>query len=144
MISSSVKRVATLFYGSFIRPDVMSLAGIESSRVTVAKLSGYDICFDPHANIFRSEQHSIYGVLVHATHEELNRLYRRDGVGEFLPEAVLVEIDSNKLLPALCFVPPLQSSAQPDRAYVELIVKAGRTHGFPSWYLSRLGRFLEK
>jgi AIG2-like family len=139
-----MKRVATLFYGSFIRPDVMSLVGIESSSVTVAKLSGYDICFDPHANIFRSEQHSIYGVLVHVTHEELNRLYRRDGVGEFLPEAVLVEIDGNKLLPALCFIPPLRSNAPPDYGYVEQIIKAAKTHGFPSWYLNRLSSFLEK
>jgi hypothetical protein len=144
MISNPAKRVATLFYGSFIRPDVMSLAGIESSSIAVAKLSGYDICFDPHANIFRSEQHSIYGVLVHATHDELDRLYRRDGVGEFLPEAVLVEIEGNKLLPALCFVPPIQSNAPPDLAYLEKIIKAAKIHGFPTWYVNRLGGFLEQ
>jgi hypothetical protein len=134
----SQKRIAAFFYGSFIRRDVMALGGFHPDRVEVAKLNGYDIAFDPHANIFRSDQHAICGVLVYPSHQELNNLYSRDGVGVFLPEAVVVETSDNRLVPAMCFMPPVRGSDAADLAYVERIIDAAREHGFPAWYLSRL------
>lgn len=141
-MSNPLKRVATFFYGSFIRPDIMSLAGFEPSTIEVAKLSGYDICFDPHANVFRSGQQCVYGILVYPSHDQLEKLYRRDGVGTFLPEAVLVETRDNRFLPALCFMPPGRNQVPPDRQYIELIAAAARQHGFPAEYLSRLEALL--
>jgi hypothetical protein len=138
------KRIAAFFYGSFIRSDVMALGDFVPQSVEVAKLSGYDIAFDPHANVFRSEHSAICGILVYPTHEELGKLYARDGVGVFLPEAVLVETQSNRLLPALCYMPPKRGTAPPDTAYVERLLEAARLHGFPAWYLSHLERFRSK
>jgi hypothetical protein len=132
------KRIAAFFYGSFIRKDVMALGGFHPETVEVAKLSGYDITFDPHANIFRSDQHAVCGVLVYPSHEELNKMYSRDGVGVFLPEAVVVETSNNRMLPAICYMPPGRNSESADLAYVELIIQAAREHGFPEWYLSHL------
>jgi hypothetical protein len=140
-MQAPVKKIATLFYGSFIRPDVMRQAGFEPESIEVAKLSGYDICFDPHANIFPADQNSIFGILAYPTHADLDKLYRRDGVGLFLPEAVMVETKNNRFLPTLCFIPPKRNDTLPDLAYVDLIINAGRQHGFPEWYLKRLGMF---
>jgi hypothetical protein len=138
------KRVAAFFYGSFIRKDVLAVGGLQPERIEVAKLSGYDIDFDPHANVFRSEQHAIWGILVHASHQQLDRLYLRDGVGVFLPEAVLVETADRRLVPALCYMPPSRKHDAPDIPYVERILAAGREYGFPSWYLSKLENFLPR
>ncbi len=135
------KRIAAFFYGSFIRSEVMALGGFHPRSIEVAKLSGYDIAFDPHANIFRSDQNAICGILVYPSHEELGTMYSRDGVGAFLPEAVVVETSDNRLLPALCYMPPRRGTAPPDSAYVERILEAARQHGFPSWYVSRLEAF---
>ena len=135
------KRIAAFFYGSFIRKDVMALGGFHPETVEVAKLNGYDITFDPHANIFRSGQNAVYGVLVYPSHEELSRLYSRDGVGVFLPEAVVVETSNNRMLPAICYMPPGRKDDPADLVYVEHIIKAARDHGFPKWYLSRLEEF---
>lgn len=120
----------------------MALGGFHPDNVEVAKLNGYDITFDPHANIFRSNQHSICGVLVYPSHEELNKLYSRDGVGVFLPEAVVVETSDNRMLPAICYMPPGRKDDPADLVYVERIIKAGREHGFPKWYLSHLEEFV--
>ena len=135
------KRIAAFFYGSFIRRDVMALGGFHPETVEVVKLSGYDITFDPHANIFRSDQHAVCGVLVYPSHEELNKLYSRSGVGVFLPEAVVVETSDKRLLPAICYMPPGRKDDPADLVYVEHIIKAAREHGFPKWYLSRLEDF---
>lgn len=119
----------------------MALGGFHPDKVEVAKLNGYDITFDPHANIFRSNQHAVCGVLVYPTHDELNKLYSRDGVGVFLPEAVIVETNDNRMLPAMCYMPPKLNSDPADIVYIGHILKAAREHGFPPWYLNRLEEF---
>ena len=132
------KRIAAFFYGSFMRHEVMTPAGFQPITIEVAKLRGYDIDFDPHANIFRSDQHSICGILVYPSHEELNKMYARDGVGVFLPEAVIVETKDNRHLPAICYMPPTRGTQPADLAYVGRIIEAAQEHGFPSWYVNRL------
>lgn len=132
------KRIAAFFYGSFMRPEIMALAGFQPTTTEVAKLRGHDIDFDPHANVFRSDQHSVCGILVYPSHEELNKMYARDGVGVFLPKAVIVETEDNRHLPALCYMPPTRGTQPADLAYVGRIIEAAQEHGFPSWYVNRL------
>ncbi len=140
-MTQTQKRIAAFFYGSFIRRDVMALSDFHPETVEVAKLSGYDIAFDPHANIFRSGQHAVCGVLVYPSHEELNRLYSKDGVGVFLPEAVVVQTSDNRMLPAICYMPPGRNDKPADLVYVEHIIKAAKEHDFPKWYVSHLEKF---
>jgi hypothetical protein len=136
------KTIAAFFYGSFIRPEIMALGDFRPKSIQVAKLSGFDIVFDPHANVFRSAQHSICGILVYPTHEQLNKLYSRDGVGIFLPEAVVVEIEGKGLLPAICYLPPTRGNKPPDVEYLKLLIDAARFHKFPDWYIRRLRGYL--
>jgi hypothetical protein len=139
---NSLKTIAAFFYGSFIRPEIMALGDFQPTNIQVAKLCGFDIAFDPHANVFRSAQHSICGILVYPTHAQLNKLYSRDGVGVFLPEAVLVEIEGNSILPAMCYMPPTRGTEPPDVTYIQLLIEAAKFHKFPAWYVSRLQSFL--
>jgi hypothetical protein len=134
----AAKRIATFFYGSFMRHEVMALAGFRPASIEVARLRGHDIDFDPHANVFRSDPHSICGILVYASHEELNKMYARDGVGLFLPEAVIVETNDNRYLPAICYMPPERGTRPADLEYIGKIIEAAQGHGFPSWYVDRL------
>ena len=135
---ASPRRIPVFFYGSFIRPEVMARGGLLPERIEVARLGGFDILFTPHACLTRSAPHAVCGILVQATHEELQRLYAADGVGVFLPEAVLVEPAAGTFRPALCFIPPAPGHEPPDAAYLDLLITAARGHGFPQWYLERL------
>ena len=133
------RTIAVFFYGSFIRRDVMARGGLNPGRVEVARLSGYDIRVAPHAALVRSDQHVVYGVLVQATHDELNTLYNMDGPSSYLPEAVLVETLDQKLEPAITYLPQEAGTEPADREYLDRIVAAGREYGFPRWYLRKLG-----
>jgi AIG2 family protein len=132
------RRVAVFFYGSFIRREVMARGGLRPGHIEVARLSGFDIHVDPHACITRSGEHSIYGILVQASHDELKRLYTMDGVGVFLPEAVVVEVEGGRLQPAMCYIPPARQHQPADLDYLALLVAAAREHGFPAAYIARL------
>jgi len=99
----------------------------------VAKLGNFDIVIRPRANLLRSDQHCVYGIVAAATHEELGRLYAhaQDILGEiYLPEAVLVETSDNKWQPALCYICPEMKPHPAASDYVDRIVKPAQTFGF--------------
>lgn len=139
--STTPRRIPVFFYGSFMRPDVMASAGYVPDRIQVARLSGFDMRVCPHACIVRSSEHAVYGILVRASHEELDRLYHRDGVGAFLPEAVVVEMDIGGLVPAMCYIPPAEQDCPAEADYLEKLLVAAKGYGFPQWYVQRLERF---
>jgi hypothetical protein len=140
----AVPRVWVFFYGSFINLDVLSQVGYVPERFEVARLGGFDIRISPLANLVRSEQHCVYGLLATATHDELQRLYdyARDGLGgDYLPEAVLAQTLSGLWRPALCYIAPALGQGVPSNDYIDRIVTAARRHGFPDWYVARLEAF---
>lgn len=136
------KRVAVFFYGSFMRPEVMANAKFTPEKVEVARLNGYDICLDPHANIFKKSFASVYGIVVHATHDDLSQMYGATGVGAFLPEAVLVDTLNDCYLPVLCYMPPKRNDAVPDQPYLLRLIEAATFRGLPSEYIERLKKYL--
>lgn len=135
---TAVQRIAVFFYGSFMRREVLARGGLHPQTITVARLNGFDIACCPHAYLSPSDQHAIYGILVQATHQELDRLYTMDGVGIFLPQAVLVETGGGSVQPAMCYIPPARGAEAADPQYVGHLVDAARGYGFPHWYIARL------
>jgi hypothetical protein len=95
--------VWTFFYGSYINMEVLREVNYAPEKWEAARLAGFDVCIRPRANLVRSNQHSVYGILATGTHAELDRLYARakDVLGEiYLPEAVLAETLDGKWRPA--------------------------------------------
>ncbi len=137
-------KIWTFFYGSYMNFDVLKEVDFIPEHWEVAKLHGFDIRIQPRANLFRSEQHSVCGIVATATHSELARLYAhaQDVLGEvYLPEAVLVETLEGKWLPALCYICPKMETRPAANDYLDRIVKPAREFGFPDWYVTRLESF---
>jgi cation transport regulator ChaC len=137
-------KVWVFFYGSFINLDVLRHTGLVPERHEVARLPGFDITIGPLANLVRSDRHTVYGIVVQATHAELARLYdyaRQDLGGVYLPEAVLVQTADGRWLPALCYIAPEMEHRPAANDYLDRIAGAARQLGFPGWYLARLEEF---
>jgi hypothetical protein len=138
-------KVSTFFYGSYMNPAVLKEVDIIPERMEVARLSGYDICIRPRANLIRSEQHCVYGVVAAATHAELLRLYAhsQNVLGEsYAPEPVLVQTSDQRWLPVLCYIShSMKPCPVTDIAYIERIVQPARDFDFPQWYIQRLESF---
>ena len=136
--------VWVFFYGSYINFDVLREVDLVPEQWEVARLDGFDIRIQPRANLVRSDQHCVYGIVATATHAQLSRLYAhaRDVLGEvYLPEAVLVQTRTGTWRPALCYICPDMAPRPAETAYVERITSPARGYGFPEWYLERLGSF---
>jgi hypothetical protein len=140
----SQPRVWTFFYGSYINFNVLKEVNCTPEQWAVARLHGYDIRIQPRANLVRSDQHSVYGIIATATHAELDRLYAhaKDVLGElYLPEAVLVETLDGKWQPALCYICPEMEARPAANDYIDRIAGPAKAYGFPDWYIQRLERF---
>ena len=133
--------VSVFFYGSFMRPDVLAKSDVHPATFEVATLNGYDIALDPHANLYPHPFACVYGILIRASHAQLDRLYGASGVGVFLPEAVLLTVNDSRWLPALCFIPPSRRKQRPDPAYLERLIEAAHLRGLPPHYIARLEKF---
>jgi hypothetical protein len=137
-------KVWTFFYGSYINLNVLKEVNYTPEQWAVARLHGYDIRIQPRANLVRSDQHSVYGIIATATHAELERLYAhaKDILGElYLPEAVLVEMLDSKWQPALCYICPFMEPRPAANDYIDRIAGPARQYGFPDWYTQRLESF---
>lgn len=125
--------------------EVLRAVDYVPQQVEVAKLSGFDIVIGPLANLVRSDQHCVYGILASGTHTELERLYGRyvqDKLGAlYLPEAVICEKADGSLIPALCYLDPLMQAAPPSNDYLNKITGPAHELGFPDWYLEKLETF---
>ena len=108
----------------------------------MARLDGFDIRIEPLATLVRKESSCVYGIVCKITHGELECLYNLDWVGRYDPEAVVVEVDEGRQVPALTYISdPLQKSL-PARDYVQRIIEPARQWGFPDWYIQRLLQFM--
>jgi hypothetical protein len=135
-------KVSVFFYGSFINRQVLARGGLVPDQVEVARLAGFDIRIETLATLVRSDRHCVYGIVCRATHAELRRLYGQDWLGgTYLPEAVLVEAEGGRLLPALCYIAPTGPPAAPAADYLDWIIGPARAYGVPGWYVERLESF---
>jgi hypothetical protein len=137
-------KVWTFFYGSYINLNILKEVSLVPEQWQVARLYSFDIRIQPRANLVRSEQHCVYGIIATATHAELDRLYAhaKDILGEvYLPEAVLVETLDGKWQPALCYICPEMEPRPAANDYIDRIVGPAREYGFPDGYIQRLERF---
>lgn len=134
----------TFFYGSFINLDVLKELDYTPRKYEVARLSGYDITIRPIANLVKSEQHTVFGIVATGTHTELSRLYdHAENIlgGRYLPEAVLVQTVAGHWISALCYISPELSGESASADYVDRISKPAKAHGFPGWFIERIESF---
>jgi hypothetical protein len=134
-------KIWTFFYGSYMNPAVLREVDFVPERLEVARLDGFDIRIAPRANLIPSSRHSVYGVVVQATHGELARLYAHahDVLGEtYLPHPVLTQVLNGDWRVALCYIAASMAPRRPDPAYIDRIVGPATEFGFPAWYIARL------
>jgi cation transport regulator ChaC len=140
------KRVWVFFYGLFMDFKILSQRGLIANDWKVAELHGYDFEIASWGYLKRSRDHSVYGVIIPASHSELARLYDPATNGlplEYFPESIMVETPEGAWRPALCYVATDQPPGPVNMQYVESMVELARSFAFPRWYIEHLGSFRE-
>jgi hypothetical protein len=138
-------KIWVFFYGSYINLNVLKEVDLVPEHHEVARLAGFDIRIAPRANLIRSEEHTVYGIIATATHKELERLYSEHSQGKlgetYWPEAVLVQTLDGKLKPVMTYICPHMILRPAETAYVDRIINPAKILDFPAWYIAKLESF---
>lgn len=135
-------KIWSFFYGAYMNLKVLKSLNVIPEKYEVAKLNGFDISIKPRANVLPSSQQCVYGIIAKISHDELNRLYAPNALGEmYLPQAVLVETLDGKWVSVICYIVPVMEPKEPTYDYVDKIITPAKELNFPEWYIKRLEDF---
>ncbi|NVJ97076.1 MAG: gamma-glutamylcyclotransferase [Alphaproteobacteria bacterium] len=139
------RKVQVFFYGSFISLKVLEEAGLKKRPFAPACVHGYELVIQPHANLVEGGDGVVYGILANMTHAELDILYnthiKNFASATYRPEAMMVFTRGGKMVPALVYISSDMKPGFADNEYVDKVLKAATSYGFPKWYLERIEAF---
>lgn len=137
--------VWVLFNGFYMNLDVLREADITPHDWEVATLSGFDLRIAPRANLIRTVDSVVYGILATATQAELDRLYTNHAKGvlgeTYLPEATVAVNSKARSKPALTYIAPTMDERPADLDYAGRIAKPAAELGFPEECVARIRAF---
>jgi gamma-glutamyl AIG2-like cyclotransferase len=133
------RRIDVFFYGLFMDVALLQQQGIQPSNVRRARVEGFDLVIAERATLVPRAAHTVFGVLISLTHEDVTHLYTDASVQDYRPEAVLAITEDGQSIPALCYnltTPPTGPGA--NRAYAEALLALVQRLGFPDAYQARI------
>lgn len=134
--------VPIFFYGGLINPAVMERVGLVQRDWQVASLQGYRIEIEPWVTLKPRPSSTSYGIVMPATHAELDAVYSRLSV-RYFPYPVLTCVDQG-YVPALTYLAGPMERRTADEDHILPLLHAGASLGFPDWYLKEISSFLPK
>lgn len=90
------------FYGLYMDPEILKSKNVEPRIPRVGHVKDYKLRLGDMATLLRDAGSKAYGMVYSLTHEELDRLYVKSGLDMYAGEALLVHLESDESIPALC------------------------------------------
>ena len=121
------------FYGSFMDPGILKERGVKIKQFVVSKLSGFQLRFQPLANLIKFERDSVHGLAYYLPNEEIRMLYEKpiDGVYYYPIPVEILDAEDQKIL-ALCYITKPIPKQIPTDAYLQIISKIYKLYEFPT------------
>lgn len=134
--------VPIFFYGGLINPAVMERVGLVQRKWQIASLPGYRIEIEPWVTLKPGPSSISFGIVMPATHAELDAVYSRLAV-RYFPVPILVSVERG-FIPALTYLAGPMEKRIADVDHVMPLLKAATSLGFPQWYLEEISSYLPK
>ncbi len=141
----SARKIQVFLYGAAISLKVLEAAGLPKRAFAPASITGFDLIIQPVANLVEAGDGIVYGILANFTHAELTILkeYHLSQVTniDYNVEPVFVTTRGGKIVPAITHISTNLTPASAENDYIDSILKAASTYGFPKWYMDRIEKF---
>jgi len=141
----SDRKIQLFLYGSVINLEVLQEAGLRKRAFAPASIVGYELRIQPVANLLESGDGIVFGILSNFTHKEIEKLMHGHTAALtetiYSPEPVIVHTRGGKIVPALTYMADEMPSGRATKDYINSILKAAKSYGFPSSYLDHIKSF---
>ncbi|PWT93680.1 MAG: hypothetical protein C5B55_04040 [Blastocatellia bacterium] len=133
------RRIDVFFYGLFMDRSLLLEKGVVPTNERNVFVKDFALKIGQRATLVPEKNGKVYGVVMSLTHSELGHLYNETSLGEYRPEAVLVNFDNGTSGPALCFnLSQAPTADEHSEAYAQRLRALANTLGFPSDYVASI------
>ena len=135
----STRRADVFFYGLFMDQELLHAKGLQPLNIELASVEGFALRIGQRAALVPARGGRVHGLVMSLTLAELEKLYSEPSVQGYRPEAVLTQLSSGGLIPALCYnllEPPDAMESNPEYA-AKLRAVAGKV-GLPKEYVTSI------
>lgn len=140
-----VRKPYAFFYGGYMSPDVLKAAGVTVEECVAGYVEGFALTIRPIANLEDKDGARAYGLLARLSHADLDTLYGGDPAAlkgaVYLPEAVVVQSEDGRAVPAMTYICPSLAGGAPDPAYIAKLVDGAKALGLPADYVAYIRAF---
>ncbi len=130
------------FYGLFMDTTLLASKGVPTDNCRTARLAGFRLLIGDRATLVRKDENETYGVLVDVSENSLKQLYAADGLQDYEPIKVTVELADDSKISATSYVLPDVPLTAPNTGYTESLLCLADKLRFPQSYLADIRHYL--
>jgi len=132
MNNSTQRLNDVFFYGLYIDEVILKSKNVLPRNPRKAVAHGYELRIGNMATLLRKEGARAYGMVYSLTHDEIDLLYAKAGLTDYVAEALTVELDDGSSIPVLCsnlLEPPKDDES--NEAYLHKLVTCMQSYKLP-------------
>lgn len=120
------------FYGLYMDETILKSKNVEPRNKRTATAHGYELRIGKMATLLRKDDAKAYGIVYSLTHDEIDTLYVKSGLTDYVAEALSVELCDGSSVATLCcnlLKPPLDDESNDE--YYQKLVKCMKSNNLP-------------
>jgi len=130
--------VMVFFYGLFMDESLLASKGIHASSAIAGYVDGYGLRIGRRATLVPDETRRTYGILMAVPTDGVKALYADEGLADYVPESVSVQLPDGTLAPAVCYLLPAGKLEGTNAQYAKSLRALAGKLGFPDTYLRQI------
>ena len=135
-------KVRVFFYGLFMDETILAEKGVTPSWATSGFVDGFRLYIGKRATLVREANSRSWGVMVDIAAADdiakIETLYAEQGVADYLPEMVFVELPDGARHRATCYILPGATVSRTSQKYADELLALATRLGFPETYLEQI------
>lgn len=120
------------FYGLYMDEEILKSKNVEPRNRRIGIVNGYELRIGKMATLLRKDKAKTYGLTYSLTHNEIDILYKKSGLTDYVTEALMVELNDGSSIATLCcnLLDPPTDDEKNDEYYQKLI-QCMESYGLP-------------
>jgi len=132
MDNSNQRLNDVFFYGLYMDEEILKAKNVEPRNKRVAFAYDHQLRVGNMATILRKKDSQAYGLVYSLTHDEVDVLYQKSGLTDYISESILVELEDGSKIATLCCIllnPPASDESNPK--YFKKLKLCMESYGLP-------------